>query len=120
MCSCGECEVKGDHQCEGKNYHTREVLRCPFHRLAYQIECDERIKMADQLVHPKLHRGLAGGLAQRVAEIQAEAPIPREAPLSCHDQSRPPASKHDTRVQPPGNCIPLETRAFQKDEPSCL
>ena len=33
------------------------MLRCPFHRLAYQIECDERIKMADQLVHPELHCG---------------------------------------------------------------
>ena len=33
VCSCGECEVKEDRQCEGKNYHTREVLRCPFHGL---------------------------------------------------------------------------------------
>ena len=57
VCSCGECEVKEDHQCEGKNYHTREVLRCPFHRLAYQIECDERAKTSNQLVHCELHRG---------------------------------------------------------------
>ena len=57
VCNCEKCEDKGDHECEGENYHTREVLTCPFHLLAYRIECHERIKMANQLVHSVLHRG---------------------------------------------------------------
>ena len=40
-----------------RNYHTREVLRCPFHRLAYQIEYDEKVKTSNQLVHCELHGG---------------------------------------------------------------
>ena len=57
VCNCGGCADKADHQCVGEQYHTREVLTCPFHKLAYQIECHHRVKMADQLVHSKLLRG---------------------------------------------------------------
>ena len=57
VCSCGECEDGEDLKCEGKDYHTRHVLTCPFHSLAYEIECHERAGMAKQLVHPILKRG---------------------------------------------------------------
>ena len=57
VCSCGECEDGEDFKCEGKDYHTRHVLTCPFHSLAYEIECHERAGMAKQLVHPILKRG---------------------------------------------------------------
>ena len=42
---------------EGKEYHTREVLSCPFHLLVYKIECFVRARMADKLVHKILKRG---------------------------------------------------------------
>ena len=48
---------KNKPQCQGKDYHTREVLSCPFHLLVYKIECHIRAKMADQLVDSTLKRG---------------------------------------------------------------
>ena len=39
--SCGQCG-EGDVKCEGKVYKTRNVLMCPYHSLAYQIECEKR------------------------------------------------------------------------------
>ena len=56
-CSCGKREDGEDLQCEGKDYHSRHVLTCPFHSLAYEIECHERAGMSEQLVHPILKRG---------------------------------------------------------------
>ena len=57
VCSCKKCEDKDNFQCEGKDYRTRHLLSCPFHSLAYEIECHERAKMSAQLVHPTLKRG---------------------------------------------------------------
>ena len=37
--------------------NTRHVLTCPFHSLAYEIECHQRAGMVEQLVHPILKRG---------------------------------------------------------------
>ena len=47
VCSCGECEDGEDLKCEGTDYHTRHALTCPFHSLAYEIECHERAEMAE-------------------------------------------------------------------------
>ena len=57
VCSCGKCEDKEDLKCEGKDYHTKYLLTCPFHSLAYEIECHERAEMAERLVHSTLKRG---------------------------------------------------------------
>ena len=57
VCSCDSCTDKNKPQCQGKDYHTREVLSCPFHLLVYKIECHIRAKMADQLVDSTLKRG---------------------------------------------------------------
>ena len=46
VCSCGKCKDKEELQCEGKDYHTKYLLSCPFHSLAYEIECHERVEMA--------------------------------------------------------------------------
>ena len=35
-CRCVKCEDKEDLQCEGKDYHTKYLLSCPFHSLAYE------------------------------------------------------------------------------------
>ena len=82
VCSCGECEDGEDLKCEGKDYHSRYVLTCPFHSLAYEIECHERAGISEQLVHPILKRGIPiGGLSQCVYSLQTEAHVPREATL---------------------------------------
>ena len=57
VCSCGDCENKNEPKCEGRDYHTREILSCPFHLLVYEIECHVRANMADKLVDPTLKRG---------------------------------------------------------------
>ena len=57
VCSCNKCEDRRNFQCEGKDYRTRYILTCPFHSLAYEIECHERAKISAQLVHPILKRG---------------------------------------------------------------
>ena len=38
-------------------YTTTNVLTCPFHSLAYEIELGERAKQADELIHTKLGKG---------------------------------------------------------------
>ena len=57
VCTCNRCEDKKNIKCEGKPYHTRMKLSCPFHSLAYEIECNERAKQVKKLVHPILKRG---------------------------------------------------------------
>ena len=54
VCSCGKCEKL---QCKGKDYHIKFMLSCPFHSLAYEIECNERAEMAQVLVHSTVKRG---------------------------------------------------------------
>ena len=36
---------------------TRNVLMCPFHSLAYQIECEKRAQQAHDVIHPVLGGG---------------------------------------------------------------
>ena len=62
LCSCTD---KNKPQCQGKDYHTREVLSCPFHLLVYKIECHIRAKMADQLVDSTLTLELLGEFSQQ-------------------------------------------------------
>lgn len=57
VCTCKKCEDREQLECEGKDYHTKYILSCPLHSLAYEIECDRRASMADVLVHPVLMRG---------------------------------------------------------------
>ena len=56
LCTSGQCEQPAVH-CEGKMYTTTNVLTCPFHSLAYEIELGERAKQADELIHTKLGKG---------------------------------------------------------------
>ena len=57
VCIYGKCEDEDNLQCEGKDYHTKYLLSCPFHASAYEVECHERAAMAKVLVHPTLKRG---------------------------------------------------------------
>ena len=57
MCSCNQCEDKEQFDCEGKDYHTKHKLSCPFHSLAYEIDCDWRASMSQVLVHTILKQG---------------------------------------------------------------
>ena len=38
VCSCNVCDDEENLRCERKNYHTRCLLYCPFHCLAYKID----------------------------------------------------------------------------------
>ena len=55
LCSCGNCE--DNHACEGNLYHTSNVLSCPLHALAYEIECCHRADYADEIIDPELGKG---------------------------------------------------------------
>ena len=54
-CNCGKC--KAEITCDGKQYHAKNPLTCPFHALAYEIECYSRASQADQIIHTELGRG---------------------------------------------------------------
>ena len=57
VCSCGECNKKYEPACEGKAYKTTNKITCPYHVLAYEIECHNRAEQAEDLIHPELGRG---------------------------------------------------------------
>ena len=54
-CSCGNCD--GEVTCGGKDYHSKNSLTCPFHALAYEIECYTRACQAPHIIHTELGRG---------------------------------------------------------------
>ena len=61
-CSCKECEVDEngfypDMRCQGQRYHSAHPLKCEFHGLAYEIECAERAKNANNVIDPELGKG---------------------------------------------------------------
>ena len=62
VCTCKECDNKGEIKCTGKPYQTKNKLTCPFHTLAYEIECHERAPQAPKLVHPILKWGHSNAL----------------------------------------------------------
>ncbi len=61
-CSCGACKNKEPIECTGKAYKTRFRLDCKFHALLYEIECHERAKQTEELIHPVLKRGHSNAL----------------------------------------------------------
>ena len=76
VCSCGNCTDRDNHECEGEEYHTREVLQCPFHLL---VDCLRRIKM--------------GIVPQHIHSISTQAYISRKAPLPPVNQPGTPPGK---------------------------
>uniref|UniRef100_A0A1X7SXU9 OTU domain-containing protein n=1 Tax=Amphimedon queenslandica TaxID=400682 RepID=A0A1X7SXU9_AMPQE len=54
VCSCGSCTDKYNLKCHGKPYKSDQVLKCPFHTLAYKLECQEKAGLADVLIHPEI------------------------------------------------------------------
>ena len=75
VCSCNECEDRDLFECDGKDYHTKHVLSCPLHSLAYEIECYSRASMANVLVHTVLKRGHSNWL-ECIDSIQVKAHQP--------------------------------------------
>ena len=75
VCSCKNCEDEEKLQCEGKDYHTRYLLSCPLHSLAYEIECHARASMSEQLLHAILKRGHSNWLevCQCIYSLQTKA-----------------------------------------------
>ena len=52
MCSCNSCTDKYNFKCKGKPYTNGHKLDCPFHSLAYELECRDKAALADVLIHP--------------------------------------------------------------------
>ena len=48
---------KDDMKCPGKEYQSTNVLTCPMHPLAYEIECNCRADHASKIIEPELGRG---------------------------------------------------------------
>ena len=44
-------------KCQGQPYRSAHPLTCEFHALAYEIECAERAKKADEVIHPDMGKG---------------------------------------------------------------
>jgi len=55
-CPCGKCE-DGNVLSVGEAYKSKNALTCPFHSLAYEIECSIRAAQALQIIHSKLGQG---------------------------------------------------------------
>uniref|UniRef100_A0A1X7VSV2 Uncharacterized protein n=1 Tax=Amphimedon queenslandica TaxID=400682 RepID=A0A1X7VSV2_AMPQE len=56
VCSCGSCEYKYNFICEKKPYKTGHILSCPFHSLAYELQCQEKAALAHILIHPEINK----------------------------------------------------------------
>ena len=54
VCSCGSCTDEYNLKCEGTPYKRGHILNCPFHSLAYELECREKAALADVLIHPEI------------------------------------------------------------------
>ena len=56
LCSCRLCGL-WNIRCEGRSYKTANVLTCPYHSLAYEIECEFKARQAENVIHPELCKG---------------------------------------------------------------
>ena len=61
VCSCGKCDPK-KVRCKRKRYTTFHKLTCPYHTLAYEIECHYRSTQAKQVIHRELGKGATNQL----------------------------------------------------------
>ena len=83
VCSCGECDKKYEPACEGKAYKTTNKITCPYHVLAYEIECHNRAEQAEDLIHPELGRGHTNQLESANSALIRFELEPPENTLSC-------------------------------------
>lgn len=61
VCSCGKCDPK-EVRCKRKKYTTFHKLTCPYHALAYEIECHYRSTQAKQVIHTEVGKGATNQL----------------------------------------------------------
>lgn len=57
ICSCSSCSDEEELKCPGKTYESRNMVTCPMHALAYEIECHHRANDAADIIDPDLGRG---------------------------------------------------------------
>ena len=65
LCSCGQCD-EGKLKCKGRAYRTQNVISCPYHSLAYQVECEKRAKQASEVIHLSLVEGIQKNEASHI------------------------------------------------------
>ena len=51
VCSCSNYK-KTSVNCVGKPYENKHILTCPFHSLAYEVECYKYAAQSQSLLHP--------------------------------------------------------------------
>lgn len=61
LCSCGKCGA-GEVHCKPKRYTTFHRLTCPYHKLAYEIECHYRSTQAKTVILSELGKGATNQL----------------------------------------------------------
>ena len=44
-------------KCPEEPYHSANILKCEFHALAYEIECNQRAKEAERVIDPGMGKG---------------------------------------------------------------
>ena len=44
-------------KCSWEPYHSANILKCEFHALAYEIECNQRAKEAERVINPGMGKG---------------------------------------------------------------
>ena len=54
LCSCGECKDRSNLLCDGKEYHSKCVLHCPYHAMAFEMECLDHARQCKNLIHPTM------------------------------------------------------------------
>lgn len=47
-------QIQKIYLCIGKPYKIKQSLYCPYHALAFEIECLERASMSETIIHPQL------------------------------------------------------------------
>lgn len=58
---CGGCEEDDDEniklKCAAEEYYTTKMLSCPFHSLAYEIECEHLAEHSEDIIDPEQGKG---------------------------------------------------------------
>ena len=83
--------------CSGKDYASKNVLTCPMHALAYEIECNHRADDAAEIIDPDLGRGYSNACEATFSVFTKFRPkdVALQTPLSSVNKSGTDSVIHD-------------------------